>query len=492
MPNNDNTMTSDKKITINTFAEFQEKVLKLKGVFAYRGQKDKDWGIESGAYRRLQGNVNTDLLKYTNEIIGKAKNYTQEVGNKSDLDLLGDLQHFGCATPLIDFSYNALTALWFACEDSTKDGKLVCLKTNEIERFLKVSREDKKQSLNQILSFTIRETGSYKFGLWQPPLNNNRIIKQDSLFIFTETGKIADTEFAVTFIIPKGAKPAIRTALDHLCNITQTSIYPDFYGFANSNNADNEYQELPIDELTEQADQYFQEGKYLKAKPYYEDALKTAEKEEDTAAIAKCQNNVGFILDELGDPKKAIEYYELALASDLSSYGEADPKVAILRNNIGGAWHALGEFEKAIEYYELALASDLNSYGEAHPNVATYRNNLGMAWKALGKPKKAIEYYELALESDLNSYGEAHPNVATRRNNLGGAWQALGELEKAIGYYELALASGLKSYGEAHPEVATYRNNLGGAWHALGEFEKAIEYYELALESDLKSYGEAH
>ncbi|MDC9721114.1 MAG: tetratricopeptide repeat protein, partial [Gammaproteobacteria bacterium] len=369
---------------------------------------------------------------------------------------------------------------------------LVCLKTNEIERFLKVSREDKEQSLNKILSLTIRETGNYKFGIWEPPLSNNRIIKQDSLFIFTKTGKIADTEFAVTFIIPKDEKPAIRTALDHLCNITQTSIYPDFYGFANSNNADSKHQEPSIDELTEQADQYFQEGKYLQAKPYYKYALKTAEKEKDTVAIAECQNNVGFILDILGEPKEAIKYYELALASDLNSYGEAHPNVAIRRNNLGMAWHALGEFEKAIEYYELALASDLKSYGEAHPNVARDRNNLGGAWHALGEFEKAIEYYELALASDLNSYGEAHPNVATYRNNIGGAWQALGEFEKAIEYYELALASDLKSYGEAHPEVAIDRNNLGMAWCALGETKKAIGYLELALAGVKQALGDEH
>ena len=34
----------------------------------------------------------------------------------SDLPLLAELQHFRAATCLIDFTRNALVALWFACE----------------------------------------------------------------------------------------------------------------------------------------------------------------------------------------------------------------------------------------------------------------------------------------------------------------------------------------------------------------------------------------
>jgi len=57
----------------------------------------------------------------------------------------------------------------------------------------------------------------------------------------------------------------------------------------------------------------------------------------------------------------------------------------------------LGQHEKAIAYYELALASDLKTFGEDHPYVARDRNNLGYAWNSLGQYEKAIEYYEFAL-----------------------------------------------------------------------------------------------
>ncbi|RUA05277.1 MAG: hypothetical protein DSY43_04900 [Gammaproteobacteria bacterium] len=383
-------MTTNKTIKIKTVSDFNKAVLELKGSFAYRGQGDKTWGVKSGAYRRLEGNVNQDLIKYTENIIDQAKNYTQEIASNNDLELLAKLQHYGCATPLIDFSLNALTALWFACEDTKEDGKVVCLKVDDKARFLEASGKDKNKSLSGILSLSIRDDITsirdditsirdditYTLGKWQPPLNSNRIVKQDSLFVFTVSGKIQNSEFEEILIIDKDSKLVIRGELEQLCGITQTSIYSDFYGFATSNSAVNTYREPTVEELIERADKYYQQGKYIQAKSYYADALKTAKKQEDAAVIAMCQNNLGLASESLGEYKKAIEYYELALASDLKTYNEAHPKVAIRRNNLGMAWQSLGEYEKAIKYLELALASNLKTYGEAHPTTKQVSENL--------------------------------------------------------------------------------------------------------------------
>ncbi|NIM14835.1 MAG: tetratricopeptide repeat protein, partial [Candidatus Aminicenantes bacterium] len=53
-------------------------------------------------------------------------------------------------------------------------------------------------------------------------------------------------------------------------------------------------------------------------------------------------------------------------------------------NNLGEAWRVLGEPKKAINYYEQALTIDRNVYGEEHPDVARDLNNQGLAWDDLG------------------------------------------------------------------------------------------------------------
>ena len=92
--------------------------------------------------------------------------------------------------------------------------------------------------------------------------------------------------------------------------------------------------------------------------------------------------------------------------------------MAIRHNNLGVAWKSLGQYQKAIDYYELALASDLKTYGENHPDVARDHNNLGSAWVSLGQYQKAIDYYELALTTLEKILGLDHPNTKTVANNL--------------------------------------------------------------------------
>ena len=95
-----------------------------------------------------------------------------------------------------------------------------------------------------------------------------------------------------------------------------------------------------------------------------------------------------------------------------------DGDVPMLFNNLGMAWSNLGDNKKAIDYYTKALEIDISVFGKKHPNVATRYNNLGGAWSALGDNKKAIDYYIKALEIFSEVYGSEHPSTKTVRANL--------------------------------------------------------------------------
>ncbi|MDA0967575.1 MAG: tetratricopeptide repeat protein [Proteobacteria bacterium] len=225
---------------------------------------------------------------------------------------------------------------------------------------------------------------------------------------------------------------------------------------------------------------------YKKVQENDEVIMERAAKEHAKASerVAQASFERGKIAEENINYQDAYEQYKRATQSQ--------PENTEYLNKAGIMAWTLGYYDKAIEYFELALKSDIKTFGQEHPSVARDRNNLGSAWLYKGNYDKAIEYYELALKSDIKTFGQEHPDVASDRNNLGAAWADKGEYDKAIEYYELALKSDIKTFGQEHPDVAIDRNNLGTAWADKGEYDKAIEYYELALKSDIKTLGQEH
>ena len=140
------------------------------------------------------------FIRYHEELILKCKRNRFDVRNGTQLDeleLLADLQHHRAATCLIDFTRNALVALWFACEDSTKDGKVFIVDTADPMQFLEVAPKDiGGNAIAEILNFETRQgakdmgdasekvdveegAGSRpKFWRWAPSSLNERIPAQ--------------------------------------------------------------------------------------------------------------------------------------------------------------------------------------------------------------------------------------------------------------------------------------------------------------------------
>lgn len=256
-----------------------------------------------------------------------------------------------------------------------------------------------------------------------------------------------------------------------------------------------------FDSVIEQADQVnelagkaaYENGRMAKNEIRYWDARDYFQKAVRFQPENSNYNNaVGLILSDLGEYQGAIEYYQLALSSDLKICGEDHPRVATYHHNLGAAYRGLGLYDKAIEYIQSALVSNLVKFGEEDHRVAASRNELGIIYLKKGQYDKAVECFHLALTSHLKTFGEHHPTVAVSLDNMGTAFTALGQFDKAIEYHQLALISDLKTYGGNHPRVATGRHNLGFAYKSLGVYDKAIECYQLSLDSTLNNFGEDH
>ena len=146
---------------------------------------------------------------------------------------------------------------------------------------------------------------------------------------------------------------------------------------------------------------------------------------EQAASVIKTTAEAEYQLGKLAEDeinyREAYQYYQRA--------AQLAPDNTIYLNQAGVVAQTLGQYQKAIGYLELALASDLKTFGEDHPAVATLRNNLGQGWHSLGQTQKAIEYYELALATLKRKLGAEHPDTKTVAENLESAKAAFLAVE---------------------------------------------------------------
>lgn len=76
-----------------------------------------------------------------------------------------------------------------------------------------------------------------------------------------------------------------------------------------------------------------------------------------------------YTLDDLGDHRNAVDYYQQALNIDRAVFGEQHPNVAGDLNNLGSVYCSLGQRDTAKGYFEKAHAIFKKFFGDDHPHT---------------------------------------------------------------------------------------------------------------------------
>ena len=441
----------DSKSAIKSVADFVAWVDKHGGRrMLYRGLTDDDYKASSSLYRRLLNSrvaksvSDSMFIKAANQLIETAKKEGHNYKNGRELpalELLAELQHHGAATCLIDFTKNPLVALWFAClsPHKNKNGKVIALDTSSADKFGAAKGDER-----DIAPFF----SSGKLHQWTPPKQNNRIVAQQSVFVF---GKpvIPDDETNYSCIIHGESKNDILSELRNRYGVSAESLFCDFSGFAREvNGHDKEYREWTTEET---AEDYFHFGVFHQQRGEMQEAVA----EYDKAIVlnpkdAAAYNNRGNAKDDLGDHAAAIEDFSQAIA--------LNSKDAVAYYNRGNAKFRSGEHAAAVEDFSQAIA--LNS-----KDAATYYNR-GVAKGHLGDYAGAIENFDEAIK--------INPEYVETYNNRGVAKGHLGDLAAAIEDFSQAIM--------LNPKYADAYNNRGIAKGHLGDHAAAVEDFSQAIE----------
>ena len=428
---------------VSTLNEFLEWAVQFNdGQYLFRGVKNETYEIEAAACRRLltpfRRNPNR-LLRINKRLIedARGRGHDQKDGRTlSDLELLAELQHFGAATCLIDFTRSALVALWFACEKGTEEENNVNGKVFAVCRDIRlktVTSDLIRKPIDRF--FHVDKEPPYQLYQWEPKLQNNRIIAQHSVFVFGG----AEVKVEAECVMVKDSKLSILNSLNEVSDIAENSIYPDFDGFARFHAHNKPYIELDANTYFLRGVEAHQRDDLDAAIAYYNEIITTDP--VNTSIVADACYNRGAAYSTIGKYDRAIE--------DLT-------KAIELRPNDPGAYHNRGATYNEKKTYELAI-KDFNKAINLRPDDASHYLLRGVAH---------IEKhdYELAA-SDFSKAIELNPSDAGAYNGRGTSHYRNTDFHSAIADFRQAI--------QLNPDLAQAYSNRGEARLHLRDWEKA-------------------
>ena len=338
--------------TVETLGNFLEWARQFDdGTYVFRGVPNDKYRIQASAYRRVpETDQNSEdkgfqIFVEINETLireARLRGYDQKEGRPlGDLEILADLQHFKAATCLIDFTYSAQVALWFACAQDSKaddltNGKVFAVH-KDADRFIEIEPDMLEETIPYFL-----DQNTPQLYHWQPRQQNNRILAQQSIFLFGDY----EIEKDAACVIQKSKKEDIRTELERVSGITEMRLFPDFEGFASLRDDRASYTPLNANEHVKRAEQSFRRHKFEEAIAGYDKAIY---RKPDDASL-HCSRGIA---------KAKLEEYDAAIAD----YDEA----IRLNSSYASAYHQRGLVKAELRQYDSAIA-DYDEAIRLNPN----------------------------------------------------------------------------------------------------------------------------
>jgi len=338
------------------------------GTYIYRGQGCAAWELLSSAQRRLNNQEkidkdkkkfkSQDFILYHKHLIENARDLGYDRSNEkdnslADLEMLAEIQHHGGATCLTDFTTNFLVALWFASKQETVitfkdefgkrrsnlDGKIFALNIDDDDNFEKIYpireiRED--DSITRLLEKQVQYNDAKKnieprFWLWKPARLNNRIVQQDSIFMFG-LPRFRDNLKYVSIYIHDKDKVGLRKELETYFNMSAESVFDDLPGFSfEANNADKPIGNKIIENKTcfAKAKDLYRRGEHESAIKYFNRNLLCAGNEGEQCARG-CKKQRSELLFERGKCLQQINKKSLQALNDFERVIEGSENEKII------------------------------------------------------------------------------------------------------------------------------------------------------------------
>ena len=200
------------------FEKIQEIAAKSSdGDYIYRGEPKHYQKVSSSLWRECSKTLGTDQFDITaiqDQMLEVVKSYTRYTPEAEDFEILTELQHYGGQTNLIDFTTDALIALFFACDGPHK-------------------------TCGRVILFQKTEEKTTRYRVKEPRNPQTRVMAQKSIFVQPPKGFIEPEQYK-TIMIAKNLKQPMLEYLRKHHGISTRTIYNDLHGFIRNQSSHQE------------------------------------------------------------------------------------------------------------------------------------------------------------------------------------------------------------------------------------------------------------
>lgn len=212
---------------------------------------------------------------------------------------------------------------------------------------------------------------------------------------------------------------------------------------------------------------------YDTAKTYIDKAFVLFTSIDYDKGIAKCYNTNGIIAAQRADYKLAANYFMrgLKVAEKLNDINGTIQGYA----NMGSVYGFLGNPQKAIYYFQQAQSLNQKEYGESYYKIF---GNIAAAYFELGDFKGALAYYKICIDK-YEEIGVEQDDYISFLTEAGDCELALNNVDNALKYYKLAYPMSVEA--ELPMQQSDILLQLAKLYNRNNQFELAIEHVKKAI-----------
>jgi tetratricopeptide (TPR) repeat protein len=230
-------------------------------------------------------------------------------------------------------------------------------------------------------------------------------------------------------------------------------------------------------------------GDFKKAEEFYLEAL---ERETNPLNLAALQNQLGAVFDDLGNHCRALEHYQQSIKIKQSHLPADHPSFAAVYSNIGLAYQNLGNNELALEYLQKALAIGCHTSESNQILPGTVHNSIAGILDQQGQYNEALEHYQRGLEYKLVCLPEIHPDVATSYSDIAFLHIEQEGYEDGLSMLTKCLEMQKRSLPDDHPSLINTYNHMTLALAKLERYPEAYDIGMKAIDMASRTLGDDH